>query len=133
MQPQIVNFTKPATADFTPAHDDIVVLCTLNARYIHASLGLRYLHANMTALQSQTQILEFTINQRVADIAEQLLSAAPRLIGFGVYIWNIRETTELIALIKKVQPEIKIIIGGPEVSYHHHPKLPARIPLQLKT
>jgi len=93
------------------------VLCTLNARYIHASLGLRYLHANMTALQSQTQILEFTINQRVADIAEQLLSAAPRLIGFGVYIWNIRETTELIALIKKVQPEIKIIIGGPEVSY----------------
>jgi len=95
------------------------VLSTLNARYIHASLGLRYLLANMGALQQHTHLLEFTINQRIADIAEQLLQGNPKIIGFGIYIWNVKETTDVIALIKKVRPEIKIVIGGPEVSYEY--------------
>ena len=73
----------------------------------------------MGALQANTSILEFTINQRVVDIAEQLLKANPRIIGFGVYIWNIKETTELVSLIKKIKPTIKIIVGGPEVSYEY--------------
>ncbi len=119
MQSQPVNFKKTKATSFQPAHDDSVVLCTLNARYIHASLGLRYLHANMGELHANTQILEFTINQRVVDIAEQLLSANPKIIGFGVYIWNIKETTELVSLIKNIKPAIKIIIGGPEVSYEY--------------
>lgn len=119
MHSQPVTFKVPVIQTIEPAPDDTVVLCTLNARYIHASLGLRYLHANMGALKAHTKILEFTINQRVIDIAEQLLSTNPKIIGFGVYIWNIRETTELVALIKKVKPAIKIIIGGPEVSYEY--------------
>ncbi len=94
-----------------------IILSTLNARYIHTSLGLRYLQANLGALQSQSRIMEFTIQGRSTDIAEQLLAQQPKVIGLGVYIWNIRETTELVAILKQVAPEVYIVLGGPEVSH----------------
>ncbi len=96
-----------------------IVLATLNAKYIHASLGLRYLYANLEELKSIAILQEFTINQRPIDIVEQLLSLNPAIIGFGVYIWNIAQSTEVIGLIKNVRPDITIIIGGPEVSYEY--------------
>jgi len=119
VQSQPVTFINSQTTEYSPKTEDSIVLCTLNARYIHASLGLRYLLANMGALQQHTHLLEFTINQRIADIAEQLLQVNPKILGFGIYIWNVKETTEVIALIKKVRPEITIVIGGPEVSYEY--------------
>ena len=94
-----------------------IVLCTLNARYSHTSLGLRYLLANMGDLQPQTQIQEFVIGVRAADVVEKLLALQPRLIGFGVYIWNVEELTHIVALLKRVAPEITIVLGGPEVSH----------------
>jgi radical SAM superfamily enzyme YgiQ (UPF0313 family) len=94
-----------------------IVLCTLNARYSHASLGLRYLLANMGELLPQTRIQEFVIGIRAADVVEKLLALRPRLIGFGVYIWNVEELTHIVALLKRVAPEITIVLGGPEVSH----------------
>ncbi|MEE9333276.1 MAG: DUF4080 domain-containing protein [Granulosicoccaceae bacterium] len=94
-----------------------ITLSTLNAKYIHASLGLRYLYANMGSLQSQTKLLEFTVVQRPEDIVEQLLSPDLAIIGFGIYIWNTTQTTDVIRLIKVIRPDILVIIGGPEVSY----------------
>src|SRR6476659_715504 len=94
-----------------------IVLSTLNARYAHASLGLRCLLANMEELQPQTVLQEFVIGARSADLAEKLLAQNPRIIGFGVYIWNVEETTRLVALLKKVAPEVVIVLGGPEVSH----------------
>src|ERR1041385_4333131 len=94
-----------------------IVLTTLNAKYIHAAFGLRYLLANMGDLRPRAQLVEFDINQRPLDIAEVLLALNPRIIGFGVYIWNVAESTEVIAAIKRVRPDIQIILGGPEVSY----------------
>ncbi len=73
----------------------------------------------MGDLISCTSLCEFTINQRPMDIAETLVAKKPEIIGFGVYIWNIRQTTELISLIRTIAPEITIIIGGPEVSYEY--------------
>ncbi len=96
-----------------------ILLSTLNARYAHASLGLRYLMANMGELQEQTHIEEFVIGTRSTDIVEKLLSHAPRIIGLGVYIWNVEETTKLVALLKRVAPDVAIVLGGPEVSHEH--------------
>ncbi len=96
-----------------------IVLSTLNARYIHSSLGLRYLMANLGELEERAQIIEYNINARPIDIAEDLLSQHPRIIGFGVYIWNQEQTTQVIQLIKRIRPEIIIILGGPEVSYEY--------------
>jgi len=94
-----------------------IILSTLNARYIHASLGLRYLYANMGSLRERTALKEFTLDQRPEDIVELLLTPETRIIGFGVYIWNVSQTTEVIRLIKVIRPDITIVIGGPEVSY----------------
>ena len=94
-----------------------IVLATLNAKYIHASLGLRYLYANLNELQEECEIKEFTIKTRAIDIVEKLLESKPDIIGFGVYIWNTVETMDVVSQIKIIAPEIKIILGGPEVSY----------------
>ncbi|MCG8427144.1 MAG: DUF4080 domain-containing protein [Chromatiales bacterium] len=94
-----------------------ILLSTLNARYIHASLGLRYLLANMGELQPRTRIIEFTLEPWPSDIAEALLAHDPKIIGFGVYIWNIEQTTRLVKLLKAIKPELCIVLGGPEISY----------------
>ena len=100
-----------------------IIIATLNARYIHTAFGLRYLYANMGDLQNQTLLLEFGINQRAIEVVEQLLAHQPRIIGFGVYIWNVTEINAIVAMLKQIAPQITIILGGPEVS--HPPDLPA--------
>ncbi|MES3023106.1 MAG: DUF4080 domain-containing protein [Pseudomonadota bacterium] len=94
-----------------------ILLSTLNARYAHASLGLRYLLANMGELQSRTILQEFVIGAKTTEIVEKLLSHAPRIIGFGIYIWNVDETTKVVAMLKRVAPHVTIVLGGPEVSH----------------
>ncbi len=94
-----------------------IILSTLNARYSHASLGLRYLLANMGSLASVTRIQEFVIGARAADVVEKLLASAPTIIGFGVYIWNVDELTRIVALLKRVAPQVRVVLGGPEVSH----------------
>jgi len=96
-----------------------ILLSTLNARYIHASLGLRYLKANMGELGENTSIREYDINMRPIDIAESLLAQNPAILGFGVYIWNVEETTRVLRLLKQISPEIILVVGGPEVSYEY--------------
>lgn len=94
-----------------------IVLTTLNAKYIHAAFGLRYLLANLGPLRTRACILEFDINQRPVDIAELLLAQNPKIIGLGVYIWNVTPATELVATLKRLRPDVIVILGGPEVSY----------------
>jgi radical SAM superfamily enzyme YgiQ (UPF0313 family) len=94
-----------------------IILTTLNARFSHCSFGLRYLYANLEELQSNCKILEFTISQNPRNIAEAILAEDPIIVGFGVYIWNTRPTQEVVSILKRVKPELKIILGGPEVSY----------------
>ena len=106
-----------------------IILSTLNAKYIHASLGLRYLLANMARhggadLRERTVLREFTIARPVPEIVDSLLAelgepvdGVPQIIGFGVYIWNVVPTTEVVRRLKQARPTLKIILGGPEVSY----------------
>ncbi len=94
-----------------------IVLATLNARFSHSSFGLRYLLANMGELQCETAMREFTINDNLNDVLAAILDEKPAIVGLGVYIWNVDQTTKLIADLRRVRPEIVVIIGGPEVSY----------------
>jgi len=94
-----------------------IVLTTFNAKYIHAAFGLRYLMANLGPLQNQASIVEFDIKQRPADVVEVLVAHKPKIIGLGVYIWNATLSTEVVTMLKRVQPEIMVVVGGPEVSY----------------
>jgi len=94
-----------------------ITLTTLNSRFTHSAIGLRYLYANMQELQKDTKIVEFSINDAMQSVVEKLLFNEPDIIGIGVYIWNVHLVQELIHIIKKVSPTIQIILGGPEVSY----------------
>ncbi len=94
-----------------------IVLATLNAKYPHCAFGLRYLLANMGELRDETALLEFTINQQTLEILDAILAQRPRIVGLGVYIWNVDETTRLVADLKRVAPDVIVVLGGPEVSY----------------
>ncbi len=94
-----------------------LVLCTLNARHAHASMGLRCLRANLGGLRDRSCLMEFVIGTPAEDMAERLLALAPRVIGFGVYIWNVTETTRLVALLRRIAPQVRVVLGGPEVSH----------------
>ncbi|HIL69708.1 MAG TPA: cobalamin B12-binding domain-containing protein, partial [Verrucomicrobia bacterium] len=96
-----------------------IILTTLNAKYIHASFGLRYLLANMGELQQQTELIEFDIKSNPSDIAEDLLQRNPKIVGLGIYIWNAEQCLKVVRLLKQLKPEIKLILGGPEVSYEY--------------
>ena len=94
-----------------------IVLSTLNARYSHASLALRYLKANLSELSERCDIVEFTTKAEVSRMVDELLGRQPKIIGFAVYIWNVAVTTELVKKIRQEAPHVTLVIGGPEVSF----------------
>ncbi len=95
----------------------MILLATLNARYAHASFGLRYLKANMGELRGETELLEREITTPRLEVVAEILARSPRIVGFGVYIWNVVETTAVVQELKALRPEIIVVLGGPEVSY----------------
>ncbi len=99
----------------SPSKD--ILLVTLNSTYQHTAFGLRYIFANMKELQPQTQILEYTLAQDVRVIAENILRFEPKIVGLGVYIWNARPSLDLVILLKKLRPQLIVVLGGPEVSF----------------
>jgi len=92
------------------------ILTTLNAKYIHTSLALRWLYvANKNRFDIAFK--EYVIKEDIYIIADDLLSKNPDIIGIGVYIWNVDKSAKLISVLKSKKPELVIIVGGPEVSY----------------
>lgn len=97
-----------------------IVLSTINARYTHTSIALRYLFANLKEYKDHTIIKEFVLNQTPYEIVEKIIESNPKIVGLGVYIWNALETQKVINVLKKVSPETVIVLGGPEVSHLPH-------------
>ncbi len=92
------------------------ILTTLNAKYIHTSLALRWLYV-VNRDRFDIAYREFVIKEDVSTIVEALLSEEPDVIGVGVYIWNVEKTKQFIELLKLRRPDLIIILGGPEVSF----------------
>lgn len=95
------------------------VVSTLNAKYIHTNIAIRYLKAYAEP-EFDVEITEYTIKDPVMNIVTDLIRKKPNIIGFSCYIWNIEETIKVVKMIKKIDPSITIIIGGPEVTYDVH-------------
>lgn len=93
-----------------------VICSTLNAKYIHTNLAIRYLKA-FAAPEFNIQLKEYTIKDPVMNIVSDLYQQKPKVIGFSCYIWNIEETIKVVNMIKKIDPSIQIVFGGPEVTY----------------
>ena len=94
-----------------------ILLTTLNAKYPHCAFGLRYLFANLGELQPRAEMIEFTINDAILEVLDAIISRNPKIVGLGVYIWNIEPATRLVAALKRLKPDIIVVLGGPEVSF----------------
>lgn len=95
------------------------ILATLNAKYIHTNLALRYLKGAALP-EFHPTIAEYTIKDPAFNIVSDLFQKKPDIVGFSCYIWNIEETINVIKMLKIVCPNVKIVLGGPEVSYDVH-------------
>lgn len=95
-----------------------VILTTLNAKFIHTSLALRWLYVARDAA-FDTEIQEYTIRDNLDEVALKLVESKPDIIGLSIYIWNQEESKELVRKIAKLNASIRILIGGPEVSYEY--------------
>ncbi|WML38882.1 B12-binding domain-containing radical SAM protein [Neobacillus sp. OS1-2] len=93
-----------------------VICSTLNAKFIHTNLAIRYLKS-YAAPEFNIQLKEYTIKDPVMNIVSDLYQAKPAVIGFSCYIWNIEETLKVVNMLKKIDPALIIVLGGPEVTY----------------
>lgn len=92
------------------------IITTLNAKFIHQSLAIRLLYiANRE--EHDVDFLEFNINESLDSVAQSILTNSPEVVALGVYIWNVEESRSLITRLKSIKPSLKIIVGGPEVTY----------------
>lgn len=95
-----------------------IVLTTLNAKYIHTNLAIRYLKSYVMP-DYEPILSEYTIKDPILNIVSDIYQKKPNIVGFSLYIWNIEESIKVIRILKKTNPEIVIVAGGPEVTYDY--------------
>lgn len=93
------------------------LLTALNAKYIHSNPALYSLKSYVGTLKDHVQIAEYTINNRIEFILEDIYSRKPDAIGFSCYIWNWNMIREILRELPKIMPGLPIWLGGPEVSF----------------
>jgi len=94
-----------------------VLLVALNASYCHTSPAVRLLARYCQQDGVDVEYQEYTINDSMDFVLERIASYDADVVGFSCYIWNIQQTMYLCENLKKVRPRVKIVLGGPEVSY----------------
>ncbi|MBB4824120.1 radical SAM superfamily enzyme YgiQ (UPF0313 family) [Sporosarcina luteola] len=95
-----------------------ILLTTLNAKYIHTNLAIRYLKA-FAAPEYEPILAEYTIKDPTMNIVSDIYQKKPSIVGFSLYIWNIEESIKVIRILKTIDPSIIIVAGGPEVTYDY--------------
>ena len=94
-----------------------ILLTTLNSKYVHSNLALKYLYTVVAGENSHVEVREFTINNDPGYIFSELVRANYDMVCFSCYIWNIEQIKVLARDLKEARPEMKILAGGPEVSF----------------
>lgn len=94
-----------------------ILLTAINSQYIHSNLAVRYLKSFTKDLPYDSKIREFSINEMEEVILKEIILEKPDVVAFSVYIWNVLMVKRLTELIKRVNKDIEILYGGPEVSY----------------
>ncbi|WP_099203298.1 B12-binding domain-containing radical SAM protein [Miniphocaeibacter massiliensis] len=93
-----------------------ILLTSLNTKYIHSNIAIQYLKSTIEN-KYEVKTIDFTINQNLDDIIYEIIKGNYNIVGFSTYIWNIEQTLKISKKIKKINNKIKIVLGGPEVSY----------------
>ena len=93
------------------------LLAAINSQYIHSNLAVWYLKACCNADCGEVEVAEYNINDSLESILSDIYLKEPDNVAFSCYIWNIEFVRKLTADLRKILPGLKIILGGPEVSY----------------
>lgn len=103
----------------------LILLATINAKYVHPALGLRLLRANLGDLEGESELREFALRQPLEEKVEAILAAGPRVLGLSVSIWNHAQTLELLRELRSRWARGAgeggeapvVVLGGPEAAY----------------
>ncbi|WP_143765778.1 B12-binding domain-containing radical SAM protein, partial [Clostridium beijerinckii] len=94
-----------------------VLITAIDSKFIHSNLAVRYLKSFTRDMDYESKIKEFTINDREGRILEEIIKEKPDIVAFSTYIWNVELISRVANLIKRVDSNIEILYGGPEVSF----------------
>ena len=94
-----------------------IILTAIGSKYIHTALGLRSIRAYAKAHGIETELIEDTVQTPLLAVLAEITGKEPDVVGLSVHIWNKNYVYSLIRLLRKVMPQLKIIAGGPEVSF----------------
>jgi radical SAM superfamily enzyme YgiQ (UPF0313 family) len=95
-----------------------ILVTAVNAKYIHSNLAIYSLRANAGEYKKYVELAEFSINHRTEEIIKGIYKRKPDILCFSCYIWNISIIKAVARELRKVLPDTKIWLGGPEVSYN---------------
>ena len=99
----------------TPATPEIL-LVAVNARYSHCAYAARSLQANLGGLADSATIIETDLEITPLQLASQIAEARPRIVGFSVYLWNVRLIEAVARILRAVAPHLRLVAGGPEIT-----------------
>ena len=95
------------------------ILVGINSKYVHTNLAIRYLKKYIEQNSNEKiKIYESSINNNIQKIIRDIVEYEPDNIFFSVYIWNVEMVFKITKELKKILPNKRIILGGPEVSYN---------------
>ncbi len=93
-----------------------VLLVGVNSKFIHSNLAIYSIYEYCKDY-GDLYIKEYTINNNTYDVLTEIYEEKANVVAFSSYIWNIEFILEVARELKKVSPNTKILLGGPEVSY----------------
>ena len=94
------------------------LLTAINAKFIHSNPAIYSLRAGVgEKLQPYVELAEFTINESLESILQDIYRRKPDVVGFSCYIWNWKLIREILTELPKILPDTEIWLGGPEVTY----------------
>mgnify|MGYP000496206113 FL=1 len=94
-----------------------IILTAIGSKYIHTALGLRSISAYAKAKGIETELIEDTVQTPLLAVLAEITGKEPDVVGLSVHIWNKNYVYSLIRILRKVMSQLKIIAGGPEVSF----------------
>ena len=92
-----------------------ILMVAINARYGHCSFAARTLLANLGALREQAAMLETDLDAQPFQLAAEIAGHSPRVVGFTVYLWNAGLVRQTLGILRRVAPELRVVLGGPEI------------------
>lgn len=98
-----------------------VVLAGISSQYVHSALAPWCLKAGLAAYAQTAHralVVEGSINEPAAAVAERIIASAPDVLGISCYIWNIAFVGQLLPALRAALPACVIVLGGPEVSHN---------------